>query len=607
MALGFDGSINIDTHIDTKGVAKGTKSIGLSLSGVMRSLKILGALMGVVFSGRAIFNFVQNAMSSFDLMKSSIGGNLKNIKTAFTGLQSALANVGVVLLTQLTPYIIIVIGWLTKLFTTLAALIQVLFGVKAGMGAVADETKDAGKSAKGALASFDQLNVLQKDTGDTGLPGLPGLNIPPELLAKIEAFKQKMLEFLQPVIEALSRLRDALIPLGETIWAGLKWAWDNILVPLGTWVITDLLPAFLDLIGAAAGVLNEALIALQPTWQWIWDNLLLPAAQWTGKVIIDALKWLTERLNDLSAWIKENPEKFQTIVDIVLGFAAAVWLLIKAWEAAEIIFAIVTGVASLFGIVLTLTVGQVFLVIAAVIALIAAIVWLITHWDLVKEKSAEVWNTITQLWAIAKWWFVTNVGEPIASAFMQALANIKNAWLNSVAWFRDNVINPLKSAFDIGLSWIENKFTVIFDNIKGFVKAIMNSIIDVMNGLISGVAEGINNFINAANSIGGLIPGYNFIPNVDAPQIPHLATGAVIPPNAAFAAILGDQKSGVNIEAPEPLIRKIISEELSNMPDRKITIEFTGSLSPLVRELHPLIKQETIRQGGSLIKSGVTV
>jgi hypothetical protein len=40
-----------------------------------------------------------------------------------------------------------------------------------------------------------------------------------------------------------------------------------------------------------------------------------------------------------------------------------------------------------------------------------------------------------------------------------------------------------------------------------------------------------------------------------------LATGAVIPANAPFAAILGDQKHGTNIEAPENLIRQIIREE----------------------------------------------
>lgn len=49
-----------------------------------------------------------------------------------------------------------------------------------------------------------------------------------------------------------------------------------------------------------------------------------------------------------------------------------------------------------------------------------------------------------------------------------------------------------------------------------------------------------------------------------APHIPYLAQGAVIPPNKEFMAVLGDQKSGNNIEAPENLIRKIVREETGN-------------------------------------------
>ena len=44
-------------------------------------------------------------------------------------------------------------------------------------------------------------------------------------------------------------------------------------------------------------------------------------------------------------------------------------------------------------------------------------------------------------------------------------------------------------------------------------------------------------------------------------QVPRLATGAVIPPRAEFLAVLGDQRSGRNIETPEALMRKVVREE----------------------------------------------
>ena len=51
------------------------------------------------------------------------------------------------------------------------------------------------------------------------------------------------------------------------------------------------------------------------------------------------------------------------------------------------------------------------------------------------------------------------------------------------------------------------------------------------------------------------------LPAVTAPQIPYLAKGAVIPPHAAFLAVLGDQPRGRNLEAPEGLLRQIVREE----------------------------------------------
>lgn len=53
--------------------------------------------------------------------------------------------------------------------------------------------------------------------------------------------------------------------------------------------------------------------------------------------------------------------------------------------------------------------------------------------------------------------------------------------------------------------------------------------------------------------IGGKSYGIN-IPHVSEIKIPRLATGAVIPPNREFLAVLGDQPRGTNIEAPLDMI-----------------------------------------------------
>lgn len=93
----------------------------------------------------------------------------------------------------------------------------------------------------------------------------------------------------------------------------------------------------------------------------------------------------------------------------------------------------------------------------------------------------------------------------------------------------------------------------------------------VMDGGVLGVKENAYKLINVMKRLSEQVMDA-FQPNISIPSvpmpafegdftIPRLATGAVIPPNREFLAVLGDQRSGNNIEAPEGLIRKIVREE----------------------------------------------
>ena len=55
--------------------------------------------------------------------------------------------------------------------------------------------------------------------------------------------------------------------------------------------------------------------------------------------------------------------------------------------------------------------------------------------------------------------------------------------------------------------------------------------------------------------------GYSLI----SPEVPYLASGAVIPPNAPFMAVLGDQRNGTNIEAPLSTIQEAVRNELGGV------------------------------------------
>lgn len=55
------------------------------------------------------------------------------------------------------------------------------------------------------------------------------------------------------------------------------------------------------------------------------------------------------------------------------------------------------------------------------------------------------------------------------------------------------------------------------------------------------------------------------MPSISSYSVPHLATGAVIPPNREFMAVLGDQKSGNNYEVPDAKLRQLIREETAGI------------------------------------------
>ena len=81
--------------------------------------------------------------------------------------------------------------------------------------------------------------------------------------------------------------------------------------------------------------------------------------------------------------------------------------------------------------------------------------------------------------------------------------------------------------------------------------------------------------------------------NTCSPQIPALATGAVIPPNREFLAVLGDQKHGTNIEAPLSTIEEAVENVLKRSGNsngvREVTVKVPVSVDG--RVIFDLVKK----------------
>lgn len=468
----------------------------------------------------------------------------------------------------------------------------------------ADAVANAKKKQDKFLAGLDEITTLNEPStagpsassapagvGDFSVPEISGeiggdVTLSPALQKVIDTvtgFFDKLKQIdLEPAKQALSNLGEALKPFGETIGEGLAWFWDNVLVPLGQWVIEDAVPAFLNLLAGAIDFLTPIIDTFKESFKWLWDNFLQPIAEWTGGVIVSILEKLAEKLTAIGDWITEHKDGVEDFILILTSFAIA-WAVVTAavtlWNA---IGTIASAVTTAFGAAVTFLTSPIGLVVIAIGILIAIVVLCVKHWDEIKEAAAKAWDWIKEKWNAAGEWFRTKVTEPIKNFFTNLKDSIKNAfstawdwikgvWEKASTWVNDKVILPIANFFSGLWDGIKNAFKTAFDFIAHAFKTYVNGWIFIVENFINFFIKAINLLIKGLNkisfdipdwvpSIGGKTFGFN-IREVPKVSIPRLATGAVIPPNAEFAAILGDQKHGRNLEAPEGLIRQIVKEE----------------------------------------------
>ncbi|MDL2294836.1 hypothetical protein LJC60_09465 [Ruminococcaceae bacterium OttesenSCG-928-D13] len=251
-------------------------------------------------------------------------------------------------------------------------------------------------------------------------------------------------------------------------------------------------------------------------------------------------------------------------------------------------------------------------------------------WDSVKTAASKAWEFIKGVWNIVATWFDSTIIQPVTRFFTgmwdgikglagSAWEGIKGAWNSAASWFNNTIVKPIADFFGGLWNGIKSGGGLLVDFISDHVvtpivdafKFLYNGVVGIIEGIINGFVGIINGFVSGINSVIGVI---NMIPGValpDIPQmptvnIPRLAAGAVIPPNREFLAILGDQKSGTNIEAPLETIMEAMRMTLAEFGGGKdVTIRFAGNLAELVRLLKPYIDKENSRVGGSLIMGGV--
>lgn len=438
--------------------------------------------------------------------------------------------------------------------------------MKDQISAVASLFVGAGLLALGAILTFSGINIPL----GIALMAIGALTIYSAVSENWGAIKEALQGELGSIVAIVSV---ALLALGAIFVFG------GVNIPLGLGLLVLGAVGLAATIAANWGVIKEALqgevgqiVAVVSTALLALGAVLL----FTGAGIALGLGLILVGAAGLAAAIVPN---WESIIEALQGPLGEVIGIISA-------ALLVLGVVLLFtGAGVPLGLG---LIAVGAVGLAAAIA---PNWNFLLDKLKGVWEDI-KAWfnntviggflkakeKIAEWGHnvigkvkdVLGIHSPstettqMGDYMMQGLANGINENQGLVLEQFQLVLDNIDAEF---LAWEENFMTGFSKFSAEFNKAWLahwsltnrnfviqwNYIIDSFQRGINNVIDGLNRLVAAANSLSDLTGRhYGSVSRVNIAKlpIPKLATGAVIPPNREFMAVLGDQKTGTNIETP---------------------------------------------------------
>lgn len=575
--LGINMSIaNLEAYALSQGVKKAYRSMSQSEQALLR----YNYLMSVT----------GDAQGDFSRTSGSWANQTRILAERFNQLKAAL---GQGLIQALTPVLVVInqlMEKLVKMAQVFSAVTSKLFGnqTKAATSnakavnsaataqvSLAKGISAASKEAKKSLAPFDELNILQGNDAASGGGGSgggindPGVDIAdiPSIdytLPEVDVSKftgsfaplENVKKVLQDVVGLFGKIKDlitgeidfeefvsGLSPL-ETVLLGIAAALGAIAIASAGITIFTAITTFIQsvkglnavglfgklaevlmIVASGAGTLHKAM-----TMVFGPGSIIAGIAAVIGGAVVAVLNFISMLQNGFS-WTNEA----LMLVGIAIAAVGAVILGAPAAVAA---------------------------VVAGIVAAVATLVVLIVQYgDKIKEKLQSVDDFLQGVFL--KDWkqvFGTALGECMNMFF----ADVKNLW-DSIKKILDGIIDFIGGLFtgDWERVWsgVVQIFSGIFGGLCAIVAVPLNGIIALMNSVI----DGINFLISGLNGLSFKLPdwlgGASFQISIQPiPNIPYLANGAVIPPGQ-FLAVLGDQKHGNNLEAPESLIRQIVREE----------------------------------------------
>jgi archaellum component FlaC len=219
-------------------------------------------------------------------------------------------------------------------------------------------------------------------------------------------------------------------------------------------------------------------------------------------------------------------------------------------------------------------------------------------WEGMKQTWNAIVNSIKDAWNAFITWLQGK--NPALAAIFETIGKLFSDQYNAWKKILSGLITFLTGVFtgDWKKAW---------NGVLDILKGVWNLIVGTVEGAINFVIDGINFLISKLNTIqinvpdwvpkiGGMTYGIN-IPPVTRVSLPRLASGAVIPPNREFMAVLGDQKSGTNIETPLETMVQAFKQAMNESGGRSQTIILQLNGREFARAVYKANNEETQRVG----------
>ncbi len=575
---------NKKSEKETKRSSKTLNRFGTRLSGIAMSAFLFNSLSA---GFRDIAEYIGGAITSTDAMK-----------TALSNLKGAAQQAAAPIIQAITP----ALTALANAAATAVSYVAQLFAAFSGksMKQVADSAKSFNKASKAAgklsrsVAGFDQLTKLQDGSGGGAGEIEPNYDYVAESVGFLEQMKQQILngdwfgagETLQQKInELLDNInwQEVGAKIGNIVGGIVSFA-------LGLAVNVDPFQLMDVLNGLLAGLFKSLAGTIQNL-DWADIGAKLVKAILFGVLMADPLAAI------ITIFTSPNGD------DLARG-------------AAELIGSIVAALVS------------------AIVGMGREIGRLASElWDSIKSYFDEYvdWEgtpgeiiaglfqgIVNALKGVGKW-IKENIFRPFLDGFRAAfdinspsgvmeteggyiMQGLFNGLLNGVTRLREicnTIWTIITGAFSGIGDWFSKTFTDAWQAVldvfsgdsatfEGIKESFSTTFKDVFNKLAEGINKVIRTPFNSINSmlnkirdisVFGSKPFQNLwsYSPISVPQIPYLAKGAVIPPNAPFMAVLGDQRHGTNIEAPLSTIQEAVANVMedysaANMAGHEATV-----------------------------------